>query len=147
MFMRYISILYRFGSYGLRSGLEKDVKLNATDQSILLFIRRHDGINQDGICTYFLLNKTTVTKALDRMEQKGYITRKTNECNKRENHVYLTETGQEAAKTVIAAFSRFEQECLSVLEPEEREKFEEACRKVSEKVLDRQLMQEEGSYA
>jgi len=58
-----------------------------------MFISAHENVNQDTISKAFKIDKGMVAKTLNKLEQKGYIMRKQNPDNKRENIISLTQQG------------------------------------------------------
>ncbi|MEG0767658.1 MAG: MarR family transcriptional regulator, partial [Clostridia bacterium] len=94
------SILYRQTYLFFKRHMTEATAINGTDQIIALYVGDHPGVNQDNISSYFMINKTTVTKALDRLEKTGYITRSVRPQNRRENAINLTPYGEQAATSI-----------------------------------------------
>ena len=59
--------------------------------AFVLAICREEGRSQEEIARELCLNKSTVARNLNYLEEKGYITRKTLPCDKRQFSVYPTE--------------------------------------------------------
>lgn len=89
MFFKNISIIYRHSEILFQKRLG-GMQLNNTEQSILLYLKHNDGVNQHAIARFFQFNKTTVAKTLSALEDMGLIKRETNCESKREKRVYLT---------------------------------------------------------
>lgn len=90
--MKNMSIIVR----SCRSFTEKKLReydLTFGEQIILMFISAHENVNQDTISKAFKIDKGMVAKTLNKLEQKGYIMRKQNPDNKRENIISLTQQG------------------------------------------------------
>ncbi|MBP9680389.1 MAG: winged helix-turn-helix transcriptional regulator [Bacteriovorax sp.] len=60
---------------------------------VLLFICEHDGPTIKEIGMGCGLKKQTMTSHLNELEKRGYIERKMNELDKREQNIFLTEYG------------------------------------------------------
>jgi DNA-binding MarR family transcriptional regulator len=71
----------------------REYDLTFGEQVIIMFLSAHDNVNQDTISKAYLIDKGMVAKTLNKLEQKGFIMRKQNPENKRENIVSLTQKG------------------------------------------------------
>lgn len=61
---------------------------------ILLYIARHPGTTQDAIVSHMYIDKCNVARRTKRLEELGYIRRETGKTDRRENNLYLTESGE-----------------------------------------------------
>jgi len=71
----------------------REFDLTFGEQIIVMFLSAHDNVNQDTISKTFMIDKGMVAKTLNKLEQKGYIMRRQNPDNKRENIISLTQQG------------------------------------------------------
>ena len=60
-------------------------------QHIIFFICKNPGHSQEDLANDLLLNKSTITRAINKFEEKGYIKRELNKEDKREILVYPTD--------------------------------------------------------
>lgn len=73
--------------------------LNHTEARLLALLRQHDGVAaQDALSAMLLVDRTNAGRALQRLEQGGYILRRKDETDKRTKLVRITEKGR---KTVV----------------------------------------------
>lgn len=70
----------------------------------IFFLYDHNGVSQDELSKALELDKATTARAIQKLEDNGYIIRKTSEKDKRINHVFLTEKAYSIQKE-IRAFS------------------------------------------
>lgn len=133
MFFKNISIIYRHSAILFQKRLE-GLQLNNTEQSILLFLLQHNGVNQRAIVQYFQFNKTTVTKSLSALEDMGLIRRETNCASKREKCVSLTETGREALVSIEESRRQLEREVMADFTEEEKALYDEMSERIAVKV-------------
>lgn len=85
----------RMASFGLGSG-----------QHIFLFhLYRHNGTSQDELSRALELDKATTARALQKLEEKGFVNRVTDEKDKRINRVFLTEQAY-AIQEELQSFSK-----------------------------------------
>lgn len=75
-------------------------KLSSTQHSLVLAICRHPGCSQEEVATRVGLDKSTITRALAGLEERGYLTRTPNPKDKRELLVDPTEKMREAFPVV-----------------------------------------------
>lgn len=71
----------------------REFDLTFGEQIIVMFISAHENVNQDTISKAFMIDKGMVAKTLNKLEQKGYLMRRQNPENKRENIISLTGQG------------------------------------------------------
>lgn len=86
------SVIVRYS----RSFLEKRLKqydISFNEQIMLMYISNNEYTNQDSIAKNFITDKGTVAKTIKKLEEKGFIIRKENPSNKRENIIALSEKG------------------------------------------------------
>ena len=67
---------------------------------ILLHIERHPGTTQDSIANHMFIDKCNVARRTKKLETLGYLYRETNQNDRRENHLYLTDKGRELVPTI-----------------------------------------------
>ncbi len=72
-------------------------ELDLTKEQMIVLKRLHDkdGLSQNELAFLTLRNKSSLTRLLSKMEKKNYILRKQCKEDKRINHVYITEYGEE----------------------------------------------------
>ena len=70
--------------------------LDLTKEQMIVLKRLHDedGLSQNELAYLTLRNKSSLTRLLSKMENKGYISRKQCKEDKRINHVFLNELGK-----------------------------------------------------
>lgn len=88
--------LYRLYSAQLLSNLQERgyTDLRPSFLEVLLFICEHEGPSIKQIGEGCGLKKQTMTSHLNELEKRGYIFRKINENDKREQKVFLTDNGE-----------------------------------------------------
>lgn len=74
----------------------------------LLYLAKNDGSNQYDISRDLLIDKTTVAKALKKMEEGGIISRRTDSRDKRKVNVHLTAKGKQLYHEVQTAANEVE---------------------------------------
>ncbi|MBS6339682.1 MULTISPECIES: MarR family transcriptional regulator [Eubacterium] len=133
MFFKNISIIYRHSEILFQKRLS-GMQLNNTEQSILLYLKHNDGVNQHAIARFFQFNKTTVAKTLSALEDMGLIKRETNCESKREKCVYLTEAGDKAVVAIKESRRQLEEEVMAEFTEEEKVLFDELSERIAVKV-------------
>lgn len=76
------------------------LKLLPGQPKILEYLLEHNGSIAKDISNYCVLDKSTITSLLVRMEKDGLITRKAHSTDKRSAYIYLTEKGLQMAHKV-----------------------------------------------
>ncbi len=90
MLMSNLSIIVR-GSQVYSTRKLSDYGINSAEEYILMYLMGHKERNQDSIAKFFMLDKGSVARSLQKLESKGFISRKINDENQREKVITLTE--------------------------------------------------------
>jgi DNA-binding MarR family transcriptional regulator len=122
MLARHINVIGRAGYFFAQHSLS-DTGLNGVDHGIIEHVALHPGISQEGLRAHFNKDKSTVAKAMVRLEEAGYVRREANPQNKRENRIYVTHKGRLLVERIQAMKSQWQAILLEGFTPEEREAF------------------------
>lgn len=71
----------------------REFDLTFGEQIIIMFLSMHENVNQETISKTYMIDKGMIAKTLNKLEDKGFIVRKQNPDNKRENIISLTQKG------------------------------------------------------
>lgn len=82
---------------------------------VLLFICEHDGPSIKDIGNGCGLKKQTMTSHLNELEKRGYISRKNNPSDKREQNIFLTEYGLKFKLNLFEAIADIEQKYTALI--------------------------------
>lgn len=87
---------------------------------ILLYINRHPGTTQDAIVSHMYIDKCTVARRTKRLEELGYISRETGKEDRRENNLYVTESGEKLVPVIRETLHDWAKSVTRDLSDEER---------------------------
>lgn len=94
-------------------------------------VRAAPGIDQAGIAAAIAYDRATIGGVIDRLEQKGLVTRQVSRRDRRAREVRLTGAGEAAHAGFLPAVRGFQSEILSGLDAAEREQFIALLRKAA----------------
>ncbi|MGV3026427.1 MarR family winged helix-turn-helix transcriptional regulator [Clostridium thermobutyricum] len=128
--------LMRIISIKLKLKADSEIKrlgINSQQGRMLRYIYEHqnDGLIQKDIAEAFNRKSATITSMLQGLEKKGYIERRIPKDNERQKNIYLLEQGEKLISYIGIAFSKIENETLSVLTKEEAETFNKLLVKIN----------------
>lgn len=86
---KWISIIDRYSQTYIEREY-RDSDLGQGQIHLLLTLFQQDGVSQDTLSKQLKLDKTTVTRAIKKLDKSGYITRVPSSQDRRVNLVYLT---------------------------------------------------------
>lgn len=115
-----ISILSRI----IQNDLKRSVKqygLNENNYFFIFFINDHPGATQDDLTRIMFLDHSTITRAVTKLAQLGYLERRSDKKDKRVSHLYLTSQGQELQRPLYEATKHAEELAFGNLTIEERD--------------------------
>lgn len=86
----------------------------------LLELSREPGLSQNGLAARLRLRKSTVSRIVSLLEQRGWVERRRDKTDTRIVHVHLTRDGRDAAATLAAARQAKFAHIFDAIPPEER---------------------------
>lgn len=66
-------------------------EITATEEPFFMAIQRHEGATQEDLTAFVGVDKAVTTRAIRSLENKGYLVRKQDDKDRRQNRVYPTE--------------------------------------------------------
>ncbi|MBL8532266.1 MAG: MarR family transcriptional regulator [Betaproteobacteria bacterium] len=90
---------------------------------VLNHLFRNDGITQSELADILEIEKPTLGRLIDRLEQKGWIRREADSADRRAKRIFLTEEVEPAMKAMRAAAAELRRDALAGLPAEQREAF------------------------
>jgi DNA-binding MarR family transcriptional regulator len=97
--------------------------LTSVQYAALNVIERKPGIDQVTLSSMAAFDKTTLVKVLDRLVDKGLVTRKQSATDRRRHELHATAKGRETLRKIIPLIDRCEQRILTPLNADDRRKF------------------------
>ncbi len=91
--------------------------------SYVFAISKTPGLSQDGLAKYLCINKSSVTRHLSYLEERGYVERKVSEKDKRELLVYPTEKLINARPEIANITGQWNELIAYDISPDELEAF------------------------
>jgi len=79
---RVVSCIHRFTSINLHKKLEK-FNIGPGQLHFLMILYHHEGMNQECLAHKLMIDKATSARAIKKLEEEGYVTRMTDENDKR----------------------------------------------------------------
>lgn len=130
-----LNLLYRcsreFGHCKLRAN-----DLNDTELMMLSFIYSAPGCSQEDIVKEMVIDKTTASKSLHRLEDKALVTRTVSSADRRRKELQLTAEGSERLTGLIDLHDTWLGEVMKCLQPKEQKNFEDYCARMLNRALE-----------
>lgn len=114
-----ISILSRIIQNDLKRSV-KEYGLNENNYFFIFFVSDHPGATQDNLTQTMFLDHSTITRAVMKLVQLGYLERRPDANDKRISHLYLTLQGQKLQRPLYEATKHAEELAFGNLTTEER---------------------------
>jgi MarR family transcriptional regulator, temperature-dependent positive regulator of motility len=129
-----ISIIRRNHIIALNIRL-KPLGLSAAQVPILLYLSRREGVSQEAIARHFHLDKATIARGVQRLEEDAFVCRRVAPDNRRAYGLFLTAKGKEMIGAILRIESAWEEELLADLSPQERDDVIRVLRTLAEHSL------------
>lgn len=98
-----------------------ELGLADTYRPIFWVLKNYDGCTQLDICKLTQLKAPTVSLTLQKMEQIGFIRRASDEDDKRNTRIFITEKGTEVQQEIERLLKETEEEFLKEFDESEKE--------------------------
>ena len=126
-----VSLLHRKQTSFLNNKL-KDVDLSSGLYPLLVKSYKNEGISQEELADTLHINESTVTRNLEKLENKGLITKTP---QKRKKIVNVTPEGAEIAQTVMDYDDEWDEKIRNSLSDEEYDDFKKSLIKICEDLI------------
>ncbi|MFW5782652.1 MAG: MarR family winged helix-turn-helix transcriptional regulator [Candidatus Muiribacteriaceae bacterium] len=127
-------LISRFNNVFIGRELE-EFGLGAGQYLYLLTLYHNEGITQNELAERLFINKGCATRALNKLEENGYIIRKRNEKDRRAINLYVTEKALKIRDNIYDII-RKRLECVtSDLSMEEKDTLKKLLQKVASKAV------------
>lgn len=130
--MRMINEIYRCGSLYRTLRLEDD-GLNGLQTAFVLNICSDEGTTQEKLARSLYIHKSTVTRQLASLEEKGFIERRVDESDKRNMLVYPTQKAKDILPKIKLVFKEWREYLTEDLSEEEKESMESILTKLADR--------------
>lgn len=107
-----LSMMHRNHQIYLNTAL-KSYGLSAGQFPALMYLYHHPGCMQEAITRHFTIDKGTVARAIQRLEEEGYVTKEIDPENRRAVQLDLTEKALAVCEEVHAIESAWEERLFS----------------------------------
>jgi len=76
--------------------------------SVFYFLNENNGCTQQCICNHLAIDKTAMVKVIDSLIAAGYIEKKVNPADRRENFIFLTRKGAKHTFKIVDSFRKID---------------------------------------
>jgi DNA-binding MarR family transcriptional regulator len=95
------------------------IGLSMPQMAILVDLWARDGVTQQELAISLIKDKGTIARALESMEELGLVTRQTDEEDKRNKRIFLTEKGRQMQDATLPLARKVTKEASSGISDEE----------------------------
>lgn len=114
---RLVSILYRKHVVYMNDVL-KEVDITSSEQPILMYLYRNEGVKQEEITKYLSIDKGSTARNIHSLINKGFVRREKNSTDKRCNVLLLTEKAWSIEDKLKEKLQKWNDFLTADLEPE-----------------------------
>lgn len=98
---------------------EHEVSLSA-EQGILMFhINHNEGISQNALADHMMKDKPSITRAVDQLEQMGFVMRVADPRDRRVKLLYMSPQGKKIMPDFLKLAVKLEEDATSGISPED----------------------------
>lgn len=101
-------------------------------RTVILFLSRRPGANQRNIAEFADVTTSAVNQTVKNMINEGYLRKETDECDKRNSKLFLTEKGEETAEKLRERLSISDESITTLITPEKEAEMMELLEKITD---------------
>ena len=113
--------------------------LSRSQWQVLVHLSRHEGINQSGLAEILEIENITLGRLIDRMEEAGWVERRSDPRDRRARLLYMTEKVAPVMERMFALAEETRNDALAGLLPAQRETLIDALMFVRSNLSERSL--------
>ena len=132
-FGKQIAMLFRAGHYYYTHRIQ-NMDLGGGQMSLIFHLYAHNGASQDELTKMLEVDKATVTRMINKLEEHGVVSRHKDDQDHRVNRIVLTEKGLDLRSELREAADFWEETLLKGLDDIEREQLEHLFDKITQNV-------------
>lgn len=99
----------------------KEIGLYPGQEMILEYLVNYEGVTQSELVSFTKRSAATIAKMVQRMQEKGYLTRLIEPSDKRMHHLYVTQKGKETYAKIVALQKQNDKEYATLFSEKEKE--------------------------
>ena len=130
---RLVSILYRKNMVYLNMTL-KQYQITSAEQPFLMYLYHQDGISQDELSNYLIIDKASTTRSIQSLMSKGFIRKEKDAIDKRYNRIFLTEKAHQLKDGIVQQLNAWNDFLTEDLDIEETNTMFHALEAMTKKV-------------
>lgn len=131
---RYVSVTYRHMISYMSRKMEP-LHIGPGQYTYLFALYVEDGQTQQSLSDRMLVDKSATARAIDKLEELGYVVRKPDNIDKRSYRVFLTQKGIEIKPQLESIVGEVQEILLGNLADEEKNILKVLLRKVSRNMI------------
>ena len=89
--------------------------LSSVQQKVCIAILNEPGLSQDDVAKELGMDKSSIAKLIARLMAGGYVTRETNQMDRREYMLYLDTRGEKITKELVKRLEEFQEKYIGVI--------------------------------
>jgi MarR family transcriptional regulator, transcriptional regulator for hemolysin len=113
----------------------RELEITVSQCKVLAYLQRHEGISQTRLAELTETDPMTLVRTLDRMQQDGWIERRTDPEDRRAHRLYLRDAARPVLKRIWKIADQSRAEALAALSAIEREQLVSLLQRVHARLL------------
>lgn len=126
----FVSIIHRTRMMHLNNEL-KSLNVTASQFPYLIGLHRKEGQTQEDLATHFFVDKGTVARGVKKLEDNGFICRRTDPQNRRRYLLYLTDEGKALMPVICGITTDWEDSMSEGFTETEKKRINELLKKLT----------------
>ena len=120
------SLATRLLSHGLYAGQD----------AVMLELAAEDGLSPGVLAQRLGVRPPTITKTISRLQAQGFVDKKASETDQRQAHVFLTDAGHDAIRSIERSIRKTEKQAMKGLDKKERKALMKTLARVEANLLE-----------
>jgi DNA-binding MarR family transcriptional regulator len=132
----FISIIHRTRMMHLNNKM-KSLNVTASQSIYLIALYKKEGQSQEDLANHFFIDKGTVARGVKKLEDNGFICRRTDPKNRRRYLLYITEDGKALMPNIYNTIADWEDAMNEGFSEAEKQRITDFLKKLTVKGLNK----------
>ncbi len=117
----------------------------AGQDAVMLQLAHEDGLSPSVLAKRLGVRPPTITKTISRLQTQGFVKKEGSSTDQRQAHIFLTETGNEAIKSIEKSIRKTEKDAMKGFDKKERKTFVKMLARLEMNLSAADLLRQTGS--
>jgi len=115
----------------------------AGQDQVMIALNENDGQTPGNLALRLGVRPPTITKTINRLQTQGFLERRASDTDSRQAHIYLTELGRQAIKSIEKSVRKTEKQAMKGLDKKEQKQLGKLLQRIEANLSNGEIIVDE----